>query len=127
MIIFLLISACAAPARRTPGDTATLAVTIELDSDGSARITERLRMTAQNADAACGFCGREFVSSFEQAAAVRPVPVLIEAMASFFSFLGGVLGSLGLLLGVVFFVIGVTGGDSFGESALIALFAMVVP
>ncbi|MBU1244233.1 hypothetical protein KKD52_00170 [Myxococcota bacterium] len=76
--------------------------------------------------AACGFCGREYVSSFAQATAERPVPVLIEAVASFFGFLAGVLGALGLLVGTVFFVIGVTAGEGPAEASVLALFTMAV-
>ncbi|PKN47542.1 MAG: hypothetical protein CVU59_02515 [Deltaproteobacteria bacterium HGW-Deltaproteobacteria-17] len=76
--------------------------------------------------AACGFCGREYVSSFAQAVAERPVPILIEAVASFFGFLAGVLGAFGLLIGAVFLVIGISAGEGPGEASILALFTMAV-
>lgn len=77
--------------------------------------------------AACAFCGRERVGASGERHGAPPVPVLVEAVATFFSFLAGVAGTLAALAGAVFLSIGLTSGDDLGEAALVAAFVAVLP
>ncbi|MBN2722900.1 MAG: hypothetical protein JXR95_02385 [Deltaproteobacteria bacterium] len=69
----------------------------------------------------CVYCGREFHSSLKEEKRPKPVPVLIEAIATVFLSLGFSIGGFGLFLSLIFFFLGIIDGDGVTSSLTLSL------